>query len=227
MVMGDPALAADEAHYRDCDDCRAFVAQLQAFDELLREAMQIDAPQLAPASLPEPDAKVRGLPARRSRMPFWLAMAATLLVAAFLGLRAWLPAGDGLPLPDEILAHMTHEPGSRVVSASPVSDRRLARVVPASVAELSHEGGLITYAQSCVINGHRVPHLVIQGETGPVTVILLPDEKIEQAMPLRNEQFHGVLLPVGDGSIAILAENEEEDLERIRQRMQRSVSWRT
>jgi hypothetical protein len=77
-----------------------------------------------------------------------------------------------------------------------------------------------------VINGKKVPHLVIQGEHGPVTILLLPDEAVDDAVELEGESINGVLLPVGGGSVAIIGEKDEK-LESIRQNVMNSVTWST
>ncbi len=127
-------------------------------------------------------------------------------------------------LADEIIAHLDHEPYALRVTDAPVSDRRLRSVVPADVAIMDHSAGLITYAQSCVINGKEVPHLVIQGKRGPVTVLLLPDETIGETIPLTGEHIDGFILPVGSGSVAIIGERAET-LHLIKDRVVDSVTW--
>jgi len=129
-------------------------------------------------------------------------------------------------LADEIVAHLDHEPYALRVSDEPVDDRRLAKVVPADVAKVNHDAGLVTYAQTCVINGKKIPHLVIQGERGPVTILLLPDEAIDDAVQLEGESINGVLLPVGGGSVAIIGERDEA-LDTIRENIVNSVTWST
>ncbi len=230
MIMGDPSTADGEAHIESCVECQAYLREVQSLDATLQKAMALPVPELTMPELPDiDDSNVTSITPRRRKAPVWLAMAATVALAAFVGIRAFVPHDHGGfdSLADEIIAHMDHEPYSRVVTDVAVSDRRLARVVPASVANLSHDAGLITYAQTCEINGKQTPHLVIQGERGPVTILLLPDETIESAQPLMGESFTGVLLPVGSGSIAIIAEDEGEDLERIQKSLMDSVSWRT
>ena len=83
---------------------------------------------------------------------------------------------------------------------------------------------LITYAQPCVINGKTVPHLVVQGEYGPVTILLMPDEKLAEVTPIDGENVKGVILPVGNGSIAIVG-GRDEPLETIRKNVLNSVTW--
>ncbi len=79
---------------------------------------------------------------------------------------------------------------------------------------------------SCSINGNDVPHLVVQGEKGPITILLMPKERVEAASEIEGENVHGLILPVGDGSIAIIG-GKEESLDRVQQNVMDSVSWST
>ena len=72
----------------------------------------------------------------------------------------------------------------------------------------------------------KIPHLVIQGERGPVTILLLPDEAIDDAVQIEGESINGVLLPVGSGSVAIIGERDEK-LDTIQQNIVNSVTWST
>ena len=229
MVLGDPSTAEGEAHLETCAGCRAYVDEVDAVDTAIRGALSIDVPALSMPALPDVDtANVVSLAERRrARAPVWLATAAAVVMAAVFGVYTYTSSTEFASLADEIVAHMDHEPQSLRVTDVAVSETRLSRVVPASMANLSPSTGLITYAQSCEINGNKVPHLVIQGERGPVTILLLPDEKIDAAMPLEGTSVSGVLIPVGDGSIAIIGEESPESLERIEKNFVEAVSWRT
>ena len=196
-------------------------------DIAIGKALALDVPELDIPELPDIEASnVVALPQRRFSTPTFLAMAATVVLAAFIGFRMLSTDVEYESLGQELLAHLEHEPYALRVTDEPVSDSRLARVVPAGVASLDHSAGLITYAQSCVVNGNTVPHLVLQGERGPVTIILMPDEMVSGPETVDGESVHGVILPVGDGSIAIFGEREEA-LERIERKLLESVSWST
>ena len=228
------ALASDPSFDGGCDvnacsECGAYREEVRALEATIVNALTIDVPELSMPDLPEIDASnVVALGDKRARRgaPVWLALAASVVVAAFLGIRLVGTDADYDALAAEIVAHLDHEPWALTVTDTPVSDARLNRVVPASVARMNHNAGLITYAQSCIINGNTVPHLVIQGETGPVTILLLPDEKVSTAVDLEGDNINGVLLPVGDGSIAIIG-NRGERLDAIRENVVSSVMWGT
>lgn len=227
-LTADPGFEDESGHVDSCASCQAYSAEILALDEKIAAAMAIDVPVLTMPELPNIDTeKVVPLIARRS-MPklAWFALAATVLLAVFVGIRTSDMGAMSGTLEEQVLAHLDHEPMVLRVTNVPVSDARLAEVVPDTLAEMNHDAGLITYAQSCIINGKTIPHLVIQGEYGPVTILLLPDEKIYEAITLDGVNIQGVILPVGNGSIAIIG-NREEQLDRIKRNVLDSVTWST
>ena len=224
-ILADPSATFEGAgHAAACASCAGYLAEVQALDARIRKALTIDAPALHMPELPpvSRDNVVGLASARHSRLPGWLAIAASVAVAVFIGLQ--LSGGPELSLAEEILVHIDHEPGALRVTDVPVTDERLASVVNPVVGSMDRTIGLISYAQSCVIRGHEVPHLVIQGQKGPITLILMPDEKIDSALPVDGEGVHGVVLPLGNGSIAIVGERDEQ-LEELEKNVIDSVEW--
>ena len=216
-------------HVAACESCASFMAEMQALDARIAGALAIDVPELKLPVLPdiENDNVVSPPFGRKGRItvPAWIGIAASLAMAAFIGFQmtGTRPGGE-YSLADEILAHIDHEPGALQVTNVAVSEERLSRVVNPSVGTMDRDVGLVTYAQSCVINGKTIPHLVIQGEKGPVTLLLMPDEMIDSAMIIDGESVNGVILPVGNGSIAIVGERDEA-LAEIEKRVIDSVEW--
>ena len=227
-IGADPSYDGGEAHVSACADCLALRDELRSLDRKIGRALAISVPELRMPDLPDVDTSsvVPLATRRRLTAPAWMAVAATIVLAAFVGIRMYGSTVTYPSLADEIVAHLDHEPYALRVSDEPVDDRRLAKVVPANVAKVNHDAGLVTYAQTCVINGKKIPHLVIQGERGPVTILLLPDEAIDDAVQLEGESINGVLLPVGGGSVAIIGERDEA-LETIRENILKSVTWST
>ncbi len=224
-VTADPADASAQLHSHEdqCSECREYRETMQQFDARLRQAMEIPVP---PIKLPDLDFTVNVVPVPKKRMTtsIWLGLAASVALAGWLGLALMSPGEPRLSLAEEIIAHMDYEQGSRIVTNVAVPERTLASVVNSDVAELRPGIGLVTYATNCVINGNLVPHLVIQGERGPVTLLLLPDESIDAAISLEGSNINGIIVPVGKGSIAIIGVREES-IEDIGNRVIESVKW--
>lgn len=226
-MAADPSSADVIEHVSACTSCQAFHREMLELDAKLAKALAIPVPPLHMPELEAPDTtNVAVLPQRRMSAPAWLALAATIAIVAVFGFRFQADVYSNPSLAEEIVAHLEHEPYAFDNVDTPVSDERLTRIVPASVATLDHGAGLITYAQSCIINGERVPHLVIQGERGPVTILLMPNEQVKRPQNISGNSINGVILPVGSGSIAIVGE-DDEDLERIERKMKNSVTFST
>lgn len=230
-LMADPGFEDETGHVQNCASCQAFRNDQQAFDRKIAAAMEISVPALQIPELPdmaETQADNVVTLSRRPPLskPAWFALAATVLLAVFVGIRMTTPDANALSLAQQVLAHVDHEPGALSPTNTAVSAERLRRTVPHELATMNNDSGLITYAQSCIINGKTVPHLVLQGERGPITILLMPHEKVSDASTFDGVGTHGVILPVGDGSIAIVGDREE-NLDHVKQSVLDSVTWST
>lgn len=228
MIAADPSFDGGSAHLLQCASCREFRTAMQSLDADIAAALKVRVPKLQLPELESIDTgNVTGIEPRKSPSKYgWLALAASVTLAAFLSIRLIGGSISHDSLAEEVLAHLDHEPAALQVTDNAVTNARLASVVPTSIARMDHSAGLITYAQTCIINGRQVPHLVVQGERGPVTILLMPEESVDQAETLDGDNIHGVILPVGGGSIAIIGDRDEE-LERIEQSVLNSVTWST
>jgi hypothetical protein len=223
-VATDPSFGGGASHVAECAACSAYQAKMQTLDVKIAKAMELSTPDLKMPDLAEIDSSnVATLPARKFA-PAWYAVAATVVLAAVVGVRMLGPDSVEASLAEQIIAHIDNEPYGLRVTNTPISDARLNDVVPDDIAEIDHSAGLITYAQSCEINGKDVPHLVIQGEHGPVTILLMPDEYVAEAASIDGENIKGVILPIGKGSIAIIGDSEER-LDKIQEKVVDSVAW--
>jgi hypothetical protein len=233
-IAADPSESFEGGaeHAAACESCSVYRAEMRALDETIARALAIDVPDLRIPDLPPLDEQenVVNLPFRRlSKIttPAWIGIAASFALAAIIGVQF---VGDG-PTNDqllaaEVLSHLDHEPWALQVTDVSVSDDQFARVVNPTIGTMDRDVGLVSYAQSCIINGNTIPHLVIQGEKGPITLLLLPDEMVHGAVSLSGESVDGVILPHGDGSIVIIGEREER-IDELKRRVVDSVEWST
>lgn len=222
----DPGFEDESGHVHTCADCQAFSREILALDDRLRAAMELNVPPLCMPELPDIDTEnVVLLPARRRlTTPGWFAVAATVMLAVFIGVRTLAPTAPVESLESQVLAHVDHEPVALLPTSTPVDDLKLQRVVPSNIANVNQETGLITFAETCPINGNPIPHLVLQGKTGPITILLMPDEKISETKTLDGESVQGVIVPVGNGSVAIIGTREEQ-LDEVQKKVVNSVAW--
>lgn len=231
QIAADPSADIDESGLsaRDRRAAATFRDEMQALDDKIARALAIEVPALDMPDLPSVDGDDNVTHISRSNKPrftkpAWIALAASVALVAVIGARLLVFDQAYPSLSAEIIAHLDHEPQALVVTSTPVAERELAEVVNSGNASIDRGVGLITYARSCVINGKVVPHLVMQGESGPITLLLMPDEHVDRATPISGENVNGVILPVGEGSIAIIGPREA-DIDRIQEQVVGSVTW--
>jgi Protein of unknown function (DUF3379) len=199
--------AALEEHLRTCAPCRQFREEMRALDSEIRRALERP-PELRP---------VRAVPAWRQ----W-AMAASVLLAVAAVLGVWL-LRPSETLAHEVVVHVMHEPESWL-AAQHVNAADIGHALQGAGVELNVHSDQITYAQSCWFRGHYVPHLVVQTDSGPATVMLLRHEHVKQRETFDEDGMSGVIVPSGDGSIAVLTRGPA-DVQRIAGQMQQDVRW--
>jgi Protein of unknown function (DUF3379) len=223
-IMADPHSTDAElrAHREACDECRAFTEQLLKFESRLERAMRVDIPVSANVL---PFDRKRGSAAPPPRR--WMALAASVLLGAAIVGGIWL-ASPQPSLAAAVVAHMAGEPEAWQ-RTNAVPGPELQEVLKDSKLRLKPDAGVVSYASSCMFRGHRVPHLVVQTSSGPVTVMVLVHESVRQITPFDSEGYRGTIVPVpGHGSIAVLMRDSgisAAEVERIAARVDASVVW--
>jgi hypothetical protein len=129
------------------------------------------------------------------------ALAASIVLALLVGGGFWF-LNPRPALAGEIAKHVQHEAGSWEMH-EPLSAQAVSAVLRQAGVEFDASMPVV-YAMSCPFHGRRVPHLVVQTASGPLTVMLLPHEKIAARTDFDEQGYRGVLLPAGPGSVAVL-----------------------
>jgi hypothetical protein len=217
-VGAEPAAASAAvlAHAAGCRPCAEYRRQMQALDGQIRRALEIPVPARAGSS-----AAAGGATSPRSTR--WLALAASLVLAAGIGFGLWATAPRE-SLAVTVVEHLDHEPDAMVTTEG--------RVTPFALEDVLAKGGIrlrsglegVSYAKSCPIRGYSVPHLVVQTDYGPVTVLVMAHEHVTEAVPLREAGLAGTIVPAGPGSIAIIG-GESAPIDEVRKQVLDAVEF--
>ncbi len=223
-VGADPNTADTRCleHESVCDACSGWADEMRLLDTKIAEALRIDIPDI---ELPGLDSNVTYLRPERSRKtrPHFFALAASMLLGIGVAFGLWWVTGSD-SLAAGSLAHVHHERYSWVASEVPVDAEQLNAVLSKVNVTLDGDVGLITYARDCWVDRHRVAHLVVQGSNGPVMILIMPRSTTPNVEPLVEPGYEGRLIPVGQGSIAIVG-GEGERLDLIEEKFIQAVEW--
>ena len=206
-IGGDPhqLSSGTNAHLATCAACRQFYAETVALDGRVRAALELPL-----AKFRQPAAPVRRF-----------ALAASVFLAAIIAGGIWLVSPQPA-LAAEVIEHVSHESGSW--SAHDVlSAAELAQVLQKAGVQFDSSRSVV-YAMACTFRGQRVPHLVVQTANGPMTVMLLAHEQVAARQEFSENGYHGILLPAGKGSVALLMRDREVP-ESIASQIVNGVRW--
>jgi hypothetical protein len=216
LILADPRSSDPQLreHRDGCQECRLYTEQLLRFESRLERALKVDLPLRG----------WRAVPRRWTRM----ALAASVLLCVALAGAVWL-ALPGTSLAAAVVAHMAGEPQAWQRTDVAVPDPRLNAVLRDSKLQLAPSAGTVTYASSCFFRGHYVPHLVVQTDAGPVTVMVLVHESVNKALQFDEQGYRGTILPMpGHGSIAVLMRDpgvNREQVADITAKLRESIVW--
>jgi hypothetical protein len=220
-VLSDPHDPNPElrAHRDQCTDCAAYTEKLLRFEARLARALQIEVQSTGQVLA------FTGRP-RRTAAARWLALAASVLVGALVIGLTWVVPSRSLAA--AVVAHMAGEPDAWHTETA-VPAPALDAVLENSKLKLMPNAGTVSYASSCAFRGHVVPHLVVQSDSGPVTVMVLVHESKAKWKQFDEQGYRGVIVPVkGHGALAVLMKDQKVDaatVDRIAANVQQSIVW--
>lgn len=222
LITSDPAHRGAEAqrHRLQCRACAEFGDSMQAFERRLRDAMLVEPP-------PELESRiVLAATARANSRRRWYAVAAGAVMGLALSFGLLLGGDDGESLRASVVEHVYHEANLLVPSPEVMARPQLVSVLKQAGVHLVGDPGEVSYAGLCYFRGRLVPHMVVRGDSGPVTVLVLPDEKVERPVAITEQGFSGTILPVRGGSIAVVG-GRDENLDAVERRIVSAMEWET
>ena len=224
-ILADPHSSDAQllAHREACTECRAYTEQLLNFESRLERAMRVS---FAPKADVLPFERKRRNASRAPRG--WMALAASILLGAAIVGGVWLTLPQS-SLAAAVVAHMAGEPEAWRRTDVAVPAPELDDVLKNSKLRLKPDAGIVSYASSCTFRGYKVPHLVVQTASGPVTVMVLVHEAVRHPTQFDEQGYRGTIVPVpGHGSIAVLMRDPDigaGEIQGIAKRVDDSIVW--
>lgn len=155
-----------------------------------------------------------------------LALAASFAFAVGLTFNMLQDSHVRTSLGDIALAHMHHEEGffnnnaGNLVSLAALNTK-MADFNGSFVQSL----GQLISAQFCPLNGTKSLHLVFQGQSSPVNVIILPsDPTLDFASHFNDNQFKGQVIQNHDNNVIVIGD-KNESLQQWQNKLNENIIW--
>jgi Protein of unknown function (DUF3379) len=210
-------------HLVSCPECAHFQREMIALDDNIRRALErgpvAGAAALAVSVTPIASARTSRRYKPANVWSGW-ALAASVAVVSVFAIWALRPTDT---LAQEIVAHVEYESDSWS-RKQPVPAATVAETLAKAGVALDMSSDKIMYARSCLFRGRLAPHLVVSTPRGPITVLILTHENVKHRMSFHEDGMTGVITPAPRGSIAVLAQGND-NIDAVAQQVQQSVRW--
>ena len=219
-LLQDPSCtdAAFLQHRDRCASCRKEWQQAQSFEQMLRGVIM--QPQT-------PTPEIRMQPSRRrlwQRTWVRLASVLLLLVGSVGGYNLVRHMFSQESLAELVTHHVQSEPG--LLQQTRLLDEMSVAAAFASMGfELRASLNAVTAVSPCWIRKGRGVHMVVQGEKGAVTLLLMPGEYVDERQVLQVGGWSGTLVPERWGSLAVLT-SAGENTDAFVDLVEKNVRWK-
>lgn len=207
-ILADPILGKRMAgaHLSNCAPCTDFATRTTHLDAEIAAALTIPAP-------PELPQNILGMTLRRqqSRRRV-LAVAASFVVASTVAGFVSFKRDDPMALAG--IDFVIEEEANAILTAMASDPAALTRVVEALHIDLPRQLGELRYIGTCPFRGTIAHHLITTTPQGKVTLLLLPDQRVDEPKSAHARGLRALVRPAGQGCIAMIGDSMRS-LERV------------
>ena len=199
-----------------------FVEELKNLDRKITQAIQIEAPE-GLAERIKLNQQLGEHAYRKKQMRRWFSIAASVLIVFGL-VASFISTTKTNDLSQRVLSHVYDEL-YHLEENHHYSIARANLMLASYGGEFQQNIGSLRYVGKCEIAKQQGVHMILDGKVGPVTVMMMPETKIDKALSINDHRFQGSIEPTSRGSYAIIAEKGEE-LEQVKQTVNKNLKWR-
>lgn len=225
------------AHRAECEDCARYADNVNVLDEKIGYALHIPVPQDLATRIKLRQVMQEEQVSRRVR-PWQYALAASVFivitVSGMFGYRVYSTNQYIDRLSIAAVDHtMAERQGNHFVAphfAPYLQQQRFKQVLAAFggsvVDEALAELGPIVHVQVCAFAhiNEPVAHFLIRGKAGMITVYYVMGNKLTKPQNFALGPFKGMLIPVGQGNMAVIGD-PDENLEPVADKLEETVVW--
>lgn len=238
-ALSEPGNRAHDylSHRGECDDCARYADSVGVLDTKIADALRVPVPEDLANRIKLRQVLQDEQVSRRLR-PWQYALAASVfLVVSLGGMLGYQVYAANQYVSRLSVAAVEHtrisQEGNHFVAAhvDPAKQQqRLQQVLAAFGGQVMGDAvaklGTIVHVQVCALTNIQGPaaHVLIQGEAGFITLYYVGGNKLKNRATFAEAGYHGLLVPVGQGNLAILGD-PAESLQPVADKMERAVVW--
>jgi len=207
-LLSDPYRPDDSIvqHLQGCTQCQEFASNIRTMDADIHTCLEVD----IPAGIADKILLAKGvsgsLQRQKKSQQLKFAFASLLLILSSLAI--YFHLDEPTRIEQIALAHVQEEL-YHLEDRENIQLAQLNTILRAFNMKLDDIPNIINYAGTCKIHSSSGAHIVFQGEHAPITMLLIPGEVTTSRKNITGARFKGVILPLENGSIALITDKSE------------------
>lgn len=227
-------------HRQQCEDCARYADSVNVLNKKIENALHVPVPEDLATRIKLRQVMLDELDDRETRRfrPWRFGLAASvLLTVALASLFGYEVHATNQYIERLTVSAVDHtrveRQGGHFVAEheEPVKqNQRFKQVLAAFGAKVMDDElaalGDIVHVQVCALDPELRPvaHFVIKGASGLVTFYYVMGRKLSKPEDVRRAQYEGMLVPVGQGNLAVIGKPGEQ-LQTIIDKLEQAVIW--
>lgn len=82
----------------------------------------------------------------------------------------------------------------------------------------------VQVASDCLIAREHSLHMVVKGEKGPITMMIIPNFPVKNEFSISDSRFEGIISPTPNGNLVVIGE-KDESLDRYTILLASNINW--
>ena len=219
QLLQDSFTKDEEFHRLRKEDIRCAKAyeEAMAFERKLKKAFDIKAPDTLRDSIILRQATEKS---QTSRVRFY-AIAASLFVSLVVASTFWFQKQPG-PLEAFVNQALMMEP-VEYMSDQELPQEQVKELFASLNTKVNGDFGKVHFMKACPTPSGMGARMVLMTDSGPVTILYMPNADIDQRVEFELDKYKGSLIAVENGAAAIIG-GKEQSFSLVESKLQSSLS---
>ena len=201
---------------------QAFSQELKLLNQKMTEASQINVPDGLAHRLLLRQSMVEYQQQRGKRHYLQLAMAASIAFVFGLSFIFWQQPASVLSLSEHAIAHVIMEGDYALGANEDISLQQVNLKLARFGGEFTTQLGQVYYANFCDFNNVKSLHLVMQGDTGKVSVFIVPHQQAFKADNLSEGKWTSQSVDMHKASLVVVSD-QAADIGKMKEKLAQSL----
>jgi|GEM_PF-6930560 hypothetical protein len=207
--------AESREHRNQCQSCAAFAVEQDRINAAVERTIRVTPSENLEARILVRQSFLASRVEQRRASMMW-AVAAAIVLGIAISVWVILRPAPGT-LADAVVSYVRTQP-VQTLSLDAMPPEQVQAVLQGERIRFQPDVIPVYHAKPCVINGTRAIYMVVASDSGPVSVVVMPQQTVPDRATFAKAGYQGVIVRCPQGSMAVIGTSSQK-VEKVEKRM--------